>query len=151
MGHLLRSAAQDATQDATDGQGHDHVKDHGHVHEHGSRSVGSRLRHALSEVFGGHSHDSAKQIDDALEASAAGRRALWVSLAILSTTAAVQAVVAHHAETHLLLDVPRLTAALVTPARPLTGWPNADLFGVNPARSRFRPPFTLGDRPGVSG
>ena len=52
-----------------------------------------RLRHAVSEVFGGHSHDSAEQIDDALEASAAGRRALWLSLAILSATAAAQAVV----------------------------------------------------------
>jgi cation diffusion facilitator family transporter len=51
------------------------------------------LRHAVSEVLGGHSHDTADQIDDALEADSAGRRALVISLVGLGLTAAIQAVV----------------------------------------------------------
>jgi cation diffusion facilitator family transporter len=54
---------------------------------------GGRLRHGLSELVGGHSHDAADQIDDALEANAAGRRALLISLVGLGITAALQAVV----------------------------------------------------------
>jgi len=42
---------------------------------------------------GGHSHDAADQIDDALEANAAGRRALFISLIGLGVTAVLQAVV----------------------------------------------------------
>jgi cation diffusion facilitator family transporter len=40
-----------------------------------------------------HSHDVADQVDDALESSAAGLRALWISLGVLGLTAAVQAAV----------------------------------------------------------
>jgi cation diffusion facilitator family transporter len=40
-----------------------------------------------------HSHEAADKIDTAMEASAAGMRALWISLVILVATAAVQAVV----------------------------------------------------------
>ena len=82
--------------------GHDHVArhdqighehgDHNHDHVHGS-SPWARLRHALSGFIGAHSHDSADQIDDVLEATAAGRRALLISLAGLAVTAAIQAVV----------------------------------------------------------
>jgi cation diffusion facilitator family transporter len=53
----------------------------------------SRLRHAFSDLVGGHSHDTADQVDDALTADAAGRRALWISLAGLAVTAAIQAAV----------------------------------------------------------
>ena len=49
--------------------------------------------HALSEVFGGHSHDAADQVDEVLEADAQGRRALYISLALLAVTALLQAVV----------------------------------------------------------
>ncbi|MBA3529346.1 MAG: cation transporter [Propionibacteriaceae bacterium] len=70
--------------------GHGHSD--GHVHDHGSGWL-SRLRHGLSELVGGHSHDAADQIDDALEAHAAGRRALLISLVGLGVTAVVQAVV----------------------------------------------------------
>jgi len=59
---------------------------------HGT-SVGARVRHAVSEVFGAHSHDVADQVDEALEADTDGRRALLWSLAILAATAAIQAVV----------------------------------------------------------
>jgi len=40
-----------------------------------------------------HSHEPAGKVDAALEASSAGMRALWVSLAVLAATAAIQAVV----------------------------------------------------------
>ncbi len=76
-------------------QHHDHDPDRrsdGHGHDHGS-SAWSRFGHAASELFGGHSHDAADQVDEALEADSAGRRALLISLAGLAVTAAVQAVV----------------------------------------------------------
>ena len=47
----------------------------------------------MSEALGGHSHDATDQIDSALVADAAGRRALFGSLAILGVTAAIQLVV----------------------------------------------------------
>jgi cation diffusion facilitator family transporter len=49
--------------------------------------------HAVSRAVGGHSHDAAEQIDDALEADSAGRRALVISLVGLAVTAAIQAIV----------------------------------------------------------
>ena len=49
--------------------------------------------HGLSEVFGGHSHDPADQVDGSLEASDAGRRAVWISLGVLAGTAALQSLV----------------------------------------------------------
>ncbi|MDT0263905.1 cation diffusion facilitator family transporter [Jatrophihabitans lederbergiae] len=76
-----------------DAHDHDHDHDHdAHDHEHGA-SVRTRIVHEVSEFLGGHSHDAADQIDDALEADATGRRALWISLAVLATTAALQFVV----------------------------------------------------------
>ena len=66
--------------------------DHDHDHDHGS-SIWSAVFHALSELVGAHSHDSADQVDETLEANAEGRRALLVSLAILAATAVVEAVV----------------------------------------------------------
>lgn len=77
---------------------HDHHSDphaqylHPHSHPHQS-GWWSRLSHAVSEVAGGHTHDAAEQIDDALDANAAGRRALFISLGGLGITAAIQAVV----------------------------------------------------------
>jgi len=66
--------------------------DHDHDHSHGT-TVAARVRHAVSEVFGAHSHDVADQVDEALEADTDGRRALLLSLAILAATAIIQAVV----------------------------------------------------------
>jgi cation diffusion facilitator family transporter len=71
---------------------HNHGHDHGHGHEHGS-SGWSRIRHGASEILGAHSHDSADQVDETLEADADGRRALLLSLLILAVTAAIQAAV----------------------------------------------------------
>ena len=68
---------------------HDHEP---HVHGHDGTRWG-RVRHGLSELLGGHSHDAADQVDSALEADASGRRALWISLAVLAVTAGLQAVV----------------------------------------------------------
>ncbi|MFE9097524.1 cation diffusion facilitator family transporter [Streptomyces sp. NPDC007264] len=65
--------------------GHDH---HDHVHAH-SRGPLTRLRHLLTP----HSHETADKLDSALESSARGMRALWVSLAVLGATALAQAVV----------------------------------------------------------
>ncbi|WP_192582475.1 cation diffusion facilitator family transporter [Streptomyces triticiradicis] len=65
---------------------HPRAGDHGHSHGHGP---GSRLRHLLTP----HSHETADKLDSALEASARGMRALWVSLTVLGATALAQAVV----------------------------------------------------------
>ena len=72
-------------------ESHDHS--HEHRRGHGHRGWVGRVRHALSEAVGAHSHDAADQLDDVLEADAAGRRALLFSLAGLGLTAAIQAVV----------------------------------------------------------
>ena len=63
-----------------------HVRVDTHDHPRG-------LRGAITEVFAPHSHDAADSIDDALESSAAGIRAVKVSLAVLGLTAAAQIVV----------------------------------------------------------
>src|SRR5260370_19769258 len=80
--------AQDAHSPGRAGRDHDH--EHGHGHDHGS-SVRARVRRGVSEVFGAHSHDSADQVDETLEADSDGRRALWLSLLILGVTASIQA------------------------------------------------------------
>src|SRR5918995_1383509 len=75
---------------------HDHDHHHHRPGEHDHEpQVGrfSRLRHGISELLGGHSHDASDQIDDALEANAAGRHALLISLVGLGVTAALQALV----------------------------------------------------------
>jgi cation diffusion facilitator family transporter len=63
-----------------------HVRAHTHDRPRG-------LRGAITEVFAPHSHDAADSIDDALESSAAGIRAVKVSLAVLGLTAVAQIVV----------------------------------------------------------
>jgi cation diffusion facilitator family transporter len=79
--------------------GHDHEHGHGHDHEHGhehghDRSrTRSSLRHRLAHLLTPHSHETADKLDPALESSARGMRALWVSLAVLGATALAQAVV----------------------------------------------------------
>jgi cation diffusion facilitator family transporter len=75
---------------ARDGHGDDHGHGHDHGHERGhGRGVLARLRHRLRP----HSHEAADKVDAAMEASAAGIRALWISLAVLAVTAALQAAV----------------------------------------------------------
>jgi cation diffusion facilitator family transporter len=80
------------------GHGHDHkhghVQGHGHDHEHGHEHEHSGgLRGVLREVFAPHSHDAADSVDDALEASAIGIRAVKISLVVLGLTAVLQVVI----------------------------------------------------------
>ncbi|MFF7944298.1 cation diffusion facilitator family transporter [Nocardia gamkensis] len=68
---------------------HQHHHHHaGHHHHHRSGAIG-----ALREVFVPHSHDAADSIDDALEASAVGIRAVAISLVVLGCTAVLQLVI----------------------------------------------------------
>ncbi|GIE80667.1 cation efflux system protein [Actinoplanes philippinensis] len=60
------------------------MAEHEHHHPH---------RHGLRHLLRPHSHDTADKVDSALEASREGLRALWISLAGLGLTAAVQAVI----------------------------------------------------------
>lgn len=65
---------------------HDHHHDHGHDHPGGFRGF-------LREFFVPHTHDAADSIDDALEASAQGVRALKISLFVLLATTVLQLVI----------------------------------------------------------
>jgi cation diffusion facilitator family transporter len=67
--------------------GHGHADGHHHQHHAG---FANRLGHVVRP----HSHEAADKIDTAMQASAAGMQALWLSLLILVATAAIQAVVA---------------------------------------------------------
>jgi cation diffusion facilitator family transporter len=66
--------------------GHDHAE-HGHDHGHGG------LLGAIKEFFAPHSHDAADSIDDALEGSDEGIRAVKISLAGLGVTAIFQLII----------------------------------------------------------
>jgi cation diffusion facilitator family transporter len=72
------------------GSDHSH---HGHDHDHDPLSTGGKVKAALREVFAPHSHDASDSIDDALESSAAGIRAVKVSLVALGLTAFAQIVI----------------------------------------------------------
>jgi len=65
---------------------------HGHGHGHGHAHPGG-LRGFLQSMFTPHSHDAADSVDTALEASAAGIRAVKISLVALGVTAVLQLVV----------------------------------------------------------
>ena len=68
------------------GRGHEHEHEHEHEHQPG---VLARVRHLVRP----HSHEAADKVDAAMEASAEGIRALWISLAVLGLTAVLQAIV----------------------------------------------------------
>ncbi|MBS1905833.1 MAG: cation transporter [Actinobacteria bacterium] len=71
---------------------HDHDHGHGHGHGHGHEHP-SGVKGFLYGLFVPHTHDAADAIDDAMEASSAGIRALKMSLVILLVTTILQAVV----------------------------------------------------------
>jgi cation diffusion facilitator family transporter len=73
------------------GHGQDHGDPHGHGHSHEGR--GGRIGAALREVFAPHSHDASDSIDGALESSAAGIRAVKISLLALAATSIAQLVI----------------------------------------------------------
>jgi cation diffusion facilitator family transporter len=66
----------------------------GHVHHHDhATGLGGRVRHVVGEVFAPHSHDVADSVDDELESSAIGIRAVKISLVALGVTAMAQLVI----------------------------------------------------------
>ena len=104
---------------------------HEHGHEHGGRpGLGRRIRHALRP----HSHQAADKVDAAMEASAAGMRALWVSLAVLAATAGLQAVVVAVSGSVALLGDTLHNAADALTAVPLGV---AFLLGRRPPSRRY--------------
>jgi cation diffusion facilitator family transporter len=86
MTHQAQPETTGHTHDRRHGHGHDHA--HGHGHSHNAR--GGRFGAALREVFAPHSHDASDSIDGALESSAAGIRAVKISLLALGATALAQ-------------------------------------------------------------
>ena len=68
--------------DDHDHQHHSHDHDHAHSHSHGHEHH-KGLKGWLFELFVPHSHDAADSVDDALEASAEGIRALKISSSLL--------------------------------------------------------------------
>jgi cation diffusion facilitator family transporter len=69
---------------------HDHGREHTGEHEHRHPSG---LRRKIVEVFAPHSHDAGDAVDNELEASRKGIRALITSFGVLAVTAALQLVV----------------------------------------------------------
>lgn len=69
-----------------------HEANHGHAHHHHPHPPAGpgRFRAAIKEVFAPHSHDASDSIDDALESSAAGIRAVKISLLALGATTVAQ-------------------------------------------------------------
>lgn len=72
---------------------HGHHEHDGHVHHHHSHGRGGKVVSVIREVFAPHSHDSSDSIDGALESSAAGIRAVKISLLALGATALAQVVI----------------------------------------------------------
>ncbi|MFM9035771.1 MAG: cation diffusion facilitator family transporter [Mycobacterium sp.] len=67
---------------------HDHSHDHSHPHEHHRGFLG-----AVRGLLAPHSHDPADSLDDALESSVQGIRAVKISLLVLGLTAIFQVVI----------------------------------------------------------
>ncbi|WP_189713957.1 cation diffusion facilitator family transporter [Streptomyces phaeofaciens] len=97
---------------------HDHAHGsagHHHAHEHPHHPSPAGLGHRLRHLLTPHSHETADKLDSALESSARGMRALWVSLAVLGVTAVAQAcVVVVSGSVALLGDTVHNTADALT-------------------------------------
>ncbi|QCB96807.1 cation diffusion facilitator family transporter [Arthrobacter sp. PAMC25564] len=73
---------------------HDHGHEHAHDHDHGhSHEHPTGIKGFFYGLFVPHTHDAADSIDDALEASAHGIRAVKISLFILLGTTILQFIV----------------------------------------------------------
>ncbi|MDQ1573852.1 MAG: hypothetical protein QOH44_1411 [Actinomycetota bacterium] len=84
---------------------HEHEHDHDHAHGPHGHSHPTGVKGFLYGLFVPHSHDAADSIDDALEASVEGVRALKISLFILLATTVLQfAVVLVSGSVALLAD-----------------------------------------------
>jgi cation diffusion facilitator family transporter len=114
--------------------GHGHAHGHGHRHGHGHAGPVRRSWRSVRHLVTPHSHDTADRVDAAMEASRAGMRALWISLAVLGVTAAAQAVVVVASG-----SVALLSDTLHNVADALTAVPVgiAFLLGRRPATRRF--------------
>ncbi|MBN9178791.1 MAG: cation transporter [Microbacterium sp.] len=77
-----------------DGHSHSHGA-HGHLHQHSGHGHEhpTGFRGLLYGIFVPHSHDAADSIDDAMEASKAGVRALKISLVVLLVTTVLQGII----------------------------------------------------------
>jgi cation diffusion facilitator family transporter len=147
-GHHDHEEGPDHGPDHNHGTDHDHDADHGHGAEHhhgaddshpaehdhdhhdGKPGVISKLVHLARP----HSHDAGDKVDAALEASAEGIRALWLSLAILGATAAVEAIVVAISGSVALLGDTLHNAADALTAVPLGV---AFLVGRRPPNRRY--------------
>ncbi|WP_339156092.1 cation diffusion facilitator family transporter [Actinomadura luteofluorescens] len=101
----------------------------GHGHGHGHSHKG-RLTHLMRP----HSHEAADKVDSAMEASAQGMRALWISLVALGATTALQAAVVAFTGSVALLGDTLHNAADALTAVPLG---IAFLLGRRPPSRRY--------------
>jgi cation diffusion facilitator family transporter len=102
-----------------------------HGHDHGEPpGWGPRLRHLVRP----HSHEAADKVDAAMEASAEGMRALWISLAGLGATTVIQAIVVVFSGSVALLGDTLHNAADALTAVPLGV---AFLLGRRPPTRRY--------------
>jgi cation diffusion facilitator family transporter len=123
------------------GHGHAETRGHGpggeHSHEHGgehSHEHGSSLLARIQHVVRPHSHDAADKVDAAMETSAAGIRALWISLSVLGATAVIQAIVVAFSGSIALLGDTLHNAVDALTALPLG---IAFVVGRRPANRRY--------------
>lgn len=72
--------------------GEEPSRGHGHDHGHGHAGAGKILS-VMREIFAPHSHDAADSIDDVLESSRIGIRAVKISLIALGVTALAQVII----------------------------------------------------------
>jgi cation diffusion facilitator family transporter len=104
------------------------MHEHGHEHDHHHHP------RKWWSIAAPHSHDSADKVDSAMQGSAAGMRALWISLGVLGATAALQAVVALWSGSVGLLGDTLHNVADALTAVPLA---IAFLLGRRPANRRY--------------
>ncbi|NWF25502.1 cation transporter [Streptomyces sp. PKU-EA00015] len=112
----------------------DHAHRHDHPRGHGPDARWARMRHRAAHLLRPHSHESAAKVDRALETSAQGMRALWISLAVLGATAAAQTVVVVLSDSVALLGDTVHNAADALTAVPLAV---AFVLGRRAATRRF--------------
>ena len=97
----------------------------------------------LGHVLRPHSHDATGKVDAAMEASAEGIRALWISLAVLGGTALLQAAVVAISGSVALLgdtlhnaaDAPRRCRSRRASSRPRRAWSCIGAAGRTARRS----------------
>ena len=115
------------------GHGHDHGT-HGHEHMEHDHTHRSGLLAGLAHRVRPHSHDAADKVDAAMEASAEGLRALWISLSVLAATAVLQAIVVAFSGSVALLGDTLHNAADALTAVPLAV---AFVIGRRPPNRRY--------------